>query len=134
MVTPELKQSLKDALDQIRIAEDEMNRPEEDMVILSACMGARKAISGLMSSYLTSIRNNDIGDKNLNDLLSLCKKSDPSFNSIELTGVVCSHMNTHECDGMYCLGEDRVSDCIKIANSLKAIVFDKLSLTERELR
>ena len=133
MMTNEIHTSLKNVLSQISLVEQELNRPHEDVVALTVCLGARKTISELMNIYLlsNSIANNE--NKSLDNLLNECKKIDTQFEQIDLSKIVCKEMNTTECDGKYCLDPKNVSDCVVVANKLKTIVLNKLAISESEL-
>ena len=133
MITNEIRNSLKHVLTQLHHVEHELNRPHEDAVALSVCLGARKAISELMNIFLlsNSVTNNE--NKNLDTLLTECKKIDSQFSTIDLSKIVCKEMNTTECDGKYCLDTKNVSDCFVVANKLKTIVLNKLAISESEL-
>jgi len=133
MMTNEIHTSLKNVLSQISLVEQELNRPHEDVVALTVCLGARKTISELMNIYLlsNSIANNE--NKSLDKLLNECKKIDTQFEQIDLSKIVCKEMNTTECDGKYCLDPKNVSDCVVVANKLKTIVLNKLAISESEL-
>ena len=132
-MTNEIHTSLKNVLSQISLVEQELNRPHEDVVALTVCLGARKTISELMNIYLlsNSIANNE--NKSLDNLLNECKKIDTQFEQIDLSKIVCKEMNTTECDGKYCLDPKNVSDCVVVANKLKTIVLNKLAISESEL-
>lgn len=133
MITNEIRNSLKNVLTQISLVEHELNRPHEDVVALTVCLGARKTISELMNIYLLSNSVTSNVNKSLDALLNECKKIDAQFEQIDLSKIVCKEMNTTECDGKYCLDPKNVSDCVIVANKLKAIVLNKLAISESEL-
>ena len=133
MITNEIRNSLKNVLSQITLVEHELNRPHEDVVALTVCLGARKTISELMNIYLLSNSVASNVNKSLDALLNECKKIDAQFEQIDLSKIVCKEMNTTECDGKYCLDPKNVSDCVIVANKLKAIVLNKLAISESEL-
>ena len=133
MITNEIRNSLKNVLTQITLVEHELNRPHEDVVALTVCLGARKTISELMNIYLLSNSVDSNVNKSLDALLNECKKIDAQFEQIDLSKIVCKEMNTTECDGKYCLDPKNVSDCVIVANKLKAIVLNKLAISESEL-
>ena len=133
MITNEIRNSLKNVLTQITLVEHELNRPHEDVVALTVCLGARKTISELMNIYLLSNSVASNVNKSLDALLNECKKIDAQFEQIDLSKIVCKEMNTTECDGKYCLDPKNVSDCVIVANKLKAIVLNKLAISESEL-
>jgi hypothetical protein len=133
MITADIRHSLTQVLSQLNYVEHELNRPHEDVVALIVCLGARKTISELMNIYLMSNSVNDNHQKNLGALLNECKKFDAEFETIDLSKIVCNEMNTAECEGKYCLDPKNVNDCMIVANKLKAIVLNKLAISESEL-
>jgi len=133
MITTNIRHSLTQVLSQMNHVEHELNRPHEDVVALTVCLGARKTISELMNIYLMSNSVNDNHQKSLDTLLNECKKFDPQFATIDLSKIVCKEMNTSECDGKYCLDPKNVSECMIVANKLKEIVLNKLVISESEL-
>ncbi len=133
MIANDIHHSLKQVHSQLHHVEIELNRPHEDVVALSVCLGARKAISELMNIFLLSNSVTNNHNKSLDTLLNECKKFDPQFSTIDLSKIVCKEMNTTECDGKYCLDTKNVSDCFVVANKLKTIVLNKLAISESEL-
>lgn len=133
MENQSIRQSLKYIIADIDRISEELTRPDEDVVTLSVCLGARKSISNLMQLYLQVKQGKLSENSSLDDLLSDCKKQSTEFNSIDLSKVVCRDMNTKECEGKYCLSGDRVVECVDIANTLKAIIMKQLSISESEL-
>ena len=129
----DIRNSLKTVLNLLKMSETELNRPNEDVVTLSVCIGARQSLSTLMRIYLLSKSIDKNEDKSIDELLDQCKKVDADFINIDLSGILCKEMNTAECDGKYCLSHERVSVCLKIANQVKTIVLNKLSISESEL-
>ena len=133
MITNETRNSIKQVLHQLNHVEQELNRPHEDVVSLTVCMGARKSISELMNIFLQSNSISNHQHKSLEILLDECKKVDSAFSNIDLSKIVCKEMNTSECDGKYCLDPKNVSECFVVANQLKRIVLNKLAISESEL-
>ena len=132
-ITNEIRNSLKEVLAQLHHVEHELNRPHEDVVTLTVCNSAHKSITELMNIFLliNSITNND--KKSLETLLDECKKFDAQFSTIDLSKIVCKELNTDEFNGKYCLDTKNVSDCVVVANKLKEIVLNKLTISESEL-
>jgi len=133
MVTTEIKDSLKQALTELRIAEYELNRPNEDVVTLSICLTARQSMGAMLQLFLLSKSINHNAGKSLSNLLDQCKKIDKQFESIELSNIFCNELTHDECENKYCLSAENVTHCITVANQLKTLVLHKFKLTESEI-
>lgn len=130
----EIYNSLKEVAKHLRIAENELSRPNEDVVTLSVCLASRRSVNTLMETFLKANSAEKFENNSLDELLSQCKKIDKQFETVDLSKVACKEKNTSECDGKYCLSHERVSDCVNVANQLMAIVLNKLSIKESEIQ
>src|ERR1035437_792912 len=133
MVTIEIRNSLKQALTELRIAEHELNRPHEDVVTLSVCYSARHSMNPLLRLFLLS---NDIDhneEKSLSELHAQCVKIDKEFSSIDISTINCNELNRTERDGKYCMTIDKVHECVVLANRFKTIILNKLKINESEM-
>ncbi len=132
MGTNEIKDLLKQAVEKLRIAEDELNRPCEDVVTLSVCLMARQYMSAMIRLFLLSKSIEHKEEESLSNLLNQCKAVDKQFESINLSKVFCCELNNAECENTHCLSIEKVNNCITIANQVKLIVLNKLKLSEIE--
>lgn len=132
MGTLEINESLKKAVENLRIAEFELNRPSEDVVTLSVCLKARQYMSAMMQLFLSSKLINHKEGESLESLLNLCKAVDPQFESINFSTVFCCELNNIECENSYCLSLEKVNNCIETANRVKLIVLNNIELSEIE--
>ena len=133
MVSTEVFNSLKEALTELRIAEYELNRPEEDVVTMSVCYSARHSLNSLLRTYLMSNNLNPNESKNSRELLDQCIALDKQFSTVHISALQCNSINHEACDGKYCMSVDKVTECLTAANQAKAIVLEKLKLKESEL-
>lgn len=133
MVKSKIKNSLKKAVTELKIAEGEINRPNEDVVTLSVCLTARQSMSAMMQIFLLSNSINHSNGQSLFNLLNQCKTIDKQFESIDLSKMMCKGLNATECQNKYCLSIQNVSDCITTANQLKKLVMNKLQFSESEI-
>lgn len=133
MVTQQIKDLLKQAITDLKIAENEFNRPAEDMVTLSVCLTARETTNEMLRLYLLSKNINHNEGKSLNDLIGQCIGLDKKFNSVELNKILCNRLNHSECENKYCLSTENVTNCITVALQVKSIVLNSLELLENEL-
>ena len=133
MVTKEIKTLLKKAISELKIAEYELNRPNEDVVTVSVCLSARQSINSLLRLFLLSKSINHTDGKSLQELLAQCKNSDKQFESIDISTILCNALNHDECENKYCLTTESVTNCFSIANQVKRLVLNRLNLTESEI-
>ena len=133
MLTTEIKSSLKQAVADLKIAEYELNRPNEDVVVLSVCLTARQSMGALMRLFLLSRSIDHNEGKSLANLLNQCKTVDKQFESINLNKIFCNDLSASECENEYCLSTENVSNCIAVAAQLKSLVLNKLKLAESEI-
>jgi hypothetical protein len=132
MIPPLIRQSLEQAMQSFRIAENELNRPNEDAVTLCACHNTRNSVNGFLHSYLLS-KSSDNREKHLDDLLSQCSKIDDQFKAIDLSCFKCGTSDKDTCDHNYCLSVEKVDECFNQAKVVKDLVLKKLAVTEKEL-
>lgn len=133
MITSEIKNSLKQAISNLKVAENELNRPVADVVTLSLCLTARQSIYSLLQVFLLSKDTKFGTGKSLDFLFNQCKTIDKQFDSINMSKILCNDLNQKECEKEYCLSAHKVTDCISVANQIKFLVLNKLKLTENEL-
>ncbi len=133
MVTTEIKNSLRQSLAELTIAENELNRPFEDVVTLALCLTARRSMNTLLQNYLKSKEIAHDKEKSLHDLLSLCRASDKQFDNIDLSKILCNSLNHAQCEDKHCLTYNNVEECISVAKTIKHTVLQQLNLNESDL-
>ena len=133
MAKNKIEDSLKQAIHALKIAEDEINRPNEDVVTLSVCLTARQSMRAMMRLFLLTKSIHHDESESLYNLLSHCKKADKQFESIELSKMVCNKLDAAGCENKYCLAIPNVNDCMEIANKIKLLMMNKLQFTESEI-
>ena len=133
MVPENVRQSVEHAMQSFRIAENELNRPNEDAVTLCACHTTRNSVNKFLHSYLLS-QSADTIEKHLDDLLSQCSKLDSRFDAIDLSCFKCGTSDKDECEHTYCLSVEKVSECFNQATAVKQLVMEKLQLSERDFQ
>jgi hypothetical protein len=103
----------------LNVAEHEHARSEEDVVTHLICSNSRLALSNFLAGYLIRRQIPVHHPVTLAGLLEQCKSIDARFEQIDLTPVHCRH-ETHDKD--YCLEQDQVEACLKIAQQARDIV------------
>jgi hypothetical protein len=130
MQTEDTRKAVANALRSFRIAENEINRPNEDAVLLCACYTTRISISRFLQSYLQSTSPGNRED-NMHQLLDECIRLDRQFSKIDLSCFNCGETGT-ECNNQYCLSGEKVSECYTRARDVKDLVLEKLNLSEKD--
>ena len=81
------KKSIDKALMEYEVVMEELNRPQEDMVMIAACELIKKSIADFLSAFLFE---KSITTEPEEDILSLQQKSatvDPAFNQLNLKSI-----------------------------------------------
>lgn len=112
---------LSQAIYRLDSAQEELNRPDEDVMAFAICHQVRNALTDMMTAFLMT-KGKDTGNAaTLEDLRAMSIKFDQRFNQIELASMVC-HPGQLEGEKCFCMDIDRVRACLKIANDCKKIV------------
>ena len=128
MITEEMRKSLNQAYGDLVMAEEELNRPHEDVVTISACQLVRTSMKQMMHYYLVSHGKAYDRQMSIDDLLSACIKYNPAFSKIDITNIECKGLEHEKCDGKYCLTIESVRCCLTAANQLKATIWTELKV------
>ena len=91
MVEQIIKTTLEQADEYFHAAQEELFKPEEDVVHYMVCKGAYRAIYNYLTSYLL-IHDLTLDPKvTLKELLELCKNIDKKFNDLNLDLLYHAH-------------------------------------------
>ena len=129
MNTHQLQQAIHKAEQELLIAQQEMNKPHEDVVTLSACNNLRSSMRHLMIQYLLSkgVQSNE--HMSLDQLMDLCIIANENFSRVPIAALKCKHLEGGQCDTKYCLAIENVDCCMQAATDLKNIVLEELNIT-----
>lgn len=116
---------LEQLIAEIAKAEEEIYRPMEDVVTLSVCYKVRNSISEMLKLYLDKISVKYSNSDNLDHLFSICTANGKEFESVEISKVYCKNENEESCNDKYCLGVNKVAECINVANQLMEVILKK---------
>ena len=133
MVTNEIRNALKQAITELRIAEFELNRPHEDVVTMSVCYSARHSLVTMLRLFLMSKDVDQNPGNSLKSLLNQCCIIDDQFSKISLSEILCNELDHEACDGKYCLTVDKVNECVTVTNKFKTLVLEKMKINESEM-
>ena len=105
----------EEAIEKLHEANEELFRPEEDIVTYSVCKNAQYAIENYLKGFLLQSGIDTTGYKTIEALFEQCKKINPDFEKVDLTDFECK---SHKLDSRYCSEVSKVSNCFDIADSL----------------
>ncbi len=106
---------------------EELNRPEEDVIAFAVCQLTKEIISDLLGAFLMEKNKLITGEKDMLSLGKLSSEFDDRIAKINFEMLECNPGNTHDMRA-YCMDLTSVSSCVKIANELKEIVGGNLTL------
>lgn len=106
-------------------AANELMRPEEDVVLLSACHSVKKAIRGYLSGFLESEKISYSDSEDIESLMQKCIKKDIDFLRFDMDQLNCK-CDSGECTGKsYCLSFEQVNRCIALVSELDNFLLSK---------
>ncbi|HIP36878.1 MAG TPA: HEPN domain-containing protein [Crocinitomix sp.] len=109
----------KNASDKLKKANEELFRPQEDIVSYSVCKNSQFAIESYLKGYLLD-NNQDISTLNTIDkLYEQCVLINTKFKKIDLSDLNCK---AHKIDTRYCDSIEKVSNCFDAADSLDTLL------------
>ena len=103
------------AIEKLNEANQELYRPEEDMVSFSVCKNSQYAIENYLKGYLLQKGVEPENYKSIDVLFEECKKFNKNFERVELSDLDCK---AQSMDKRSCNEISKVSKCFKIAESL----------------
>ncbi|MCX2718191.1 hypothetical protein [Lentiprolixibacter aurantiacus] len=102
------------AIEKLREANDELCRPEEDVVAPVVCKNSQEAILNYLKGYLMANSVSPVEGESLDRLYEKCRSINPHFDKINLSGLEC---DVH-VESRFCNGAESQSRCFNIADSL----------------
>ena len=103
------------AIEKLNEANQELYRPEEDMVSFSVCKNSQYAIENYLKGYLLQQGVEPGNYKTIDILFEECKKFNKNFEKVDLSDFDCKYQSM---DKRSCNEISKVSNCFKIAESL----------------
>lgn len=107
------------AIGKLNQANEELLKPQEDVVTYAVCKNAQYAIENYLKGVLLT---NGVDPENLKTIESLyeaCKKINPKFEQIDLSEFNCKSGNL---DTRYCSEVSKVSSCFDAADNLDTLL------------
>ena len=107
--------SFKLAQEKLKEANEELFRPQEDVVSYLVCKNSQYAIENYLRGYLYKNGIEPSTYKAIEGLYEQCKIINKKFEKVDLSDFQCRIYNT---DTRYCNEISKVSNCFDIADSL----------------
>lgn len=117
------KAFLNYASEKLKEANEELFRPEEDIVSFMVCKNSQFAIENYLKGFLLK---NGIDPKDFETIDSLyneCLSINEDFKKVNLVHIDCKSKNTNE--EKYCYEVSKVSNCFNAANDLDTFLKDQ---------
>ena len=104
-----------EAVKKLQEANEELCRPEEDVVSYLVCKNSQYAIESFLRGFL--LRNNvePAGDESINTLYKRCVALNDKFKEVDLQDFTCKG---HLPDSRSCSETAKVSKCFEIAGKM----------------
>ena len=100
----------------------ELYKPEEDIVSLVICRSTIGSIENYLKGFLT-LRGFDIEeDQTLGDLMERCRMLDPKFHSINIKEIDCRNVQDPD---LHCEEIEKFGACYEVADQLDTLLRKK---------
>ena len=103
------------AKEQLHTANEELFKPEEDVVTYLVCKNSQRAIENNLKGYLTLRGFETHENESLEGLLNRCISLNSKFKNIDLNVIDCK---ASKIDSRYCNEVSKVSSCFEAADNL----------------
>ena len=104
-----------DAIEKLNEANEELFRPEEDIVSFVVCKNSQFAVENFLKGFLLKKGIDPSSYKTIDSLYEQCKLINKNFEKVNLSDFECK---SHNLDSRYCNEVSKVSNCFDIADSL----------------
>lgn len=103
-------------------AEEELQKPQREMLSFAACQTAKLSMFKLLTAYLIKHKIEVRESDNLVHLYDKCKRYNSAFTDINIQKMGCVS-GTH-CDmEEYCMETNYVIDCVDNAKSIRTLLY-----------
>ncbi|PCI00043.1 MAG: hypothetical protein COB81_09660 [Flavobacteriaceae bacterium] len=109
----------KEGVKKLKQANEELFKPEEDIVAYSVCKNSQFSLDNLLRGFLLSNKIDPSQDDSIESLLKKCIKIDAKFEKIDIGMITCSG---HKIDSRYCTGVKTVLACFDAADSVDTLL------------
>ncbi len=114
-----------EAVKKLRQANEELGRPEEDVVSYLVCRNSQFAIENFLKGYLLSKGKDSQGTRKISTLYEQCLALNPKFGELDLSGFTCK---SYAPDSRSCSDSEKVSKCYEIASKINDFISQEATL------
>lgn len=107
------------AKEKLKIANEELFKPKEDVVTYLVCKNSQYAIEAFLKGYLNHRGFVTHDNEHIEGLLNRCIELDGKFRKIDLTILNCK---ASKIDSRYCSDVEKVSSCFDAADNLDTLL------------
>ena len=118
-------QHFENAKENLKNANEELFKPEEDVITYLVCKNSQHAIENYLIGYLSSRGFETHKKETIENLLDRCKSLESKFNQVNIDTIDCK---AHKIDSKYCDDVNKVSSCYDAADNLDTFL-RKLNIT-----
>ena len=115
----DVRKFFDDATAKLKEANQELNRPEEDVVSWLVCQNAQHAIENYLKGYLLKNNVDPSGFDSIESMYHECLKLNKEFEKVDLNDFTCTY--AHD-DMAYCNDFNKISHCFELADGLDTLL------------
>jgi len=134
MIDKYLEQWLIKANNDLKVAENEIVLDPGDMVTDAICFHCQQAVEKLLKAYLIFKQVDFDKSHNLEYLLEICLEKDESFSQVEVGDLSFYAVEIRYPDDFYIPTEKEARECLGIAKKVKEFIYNKLNLSDSDIR
>lgn len=105
-----------EAFSKLATAQEELNRPEEDVVTFLVCKNAQFAVESFLTGYLLKNGTEPAHHATIKELYEQCLEINPGFSRVNLTEFDC---RSHQTQERSCSETGKVNKCLHNAVELE---------------
>lgn len=133
MIDEYLKNWLIKAKNDLKVAENEIALPPDDMVTDAICFHSQQAVEKYLKAYLIFKQIEFYKSHNLEYLLQICIEADNDFSQVDVGNLSFYAVEVRYPDDFYIPTEQEAKECLEIARKVKEFVFEKLNINDSDI-
>ena len=134
MIDEYLKKWLIKANKDLKVAENEIILPPEDMVTDAICFHSQQAVEKYLKAYLIFKQVEFDKTHNLEFLLEICIENESDFSQIDVGNLSFFAVEVRYPDDFYIPTEQEARECLEIARKVKEFIYKKLNITDSDIK